>query len=97
MVFKLSQKDFELIDAVLDDYAKKGKTDKICPYCGTPIKKRLLEWVILLDAKHKTVYRKLVEEYDKKSIRWLHTNLKGYAGLMLCTLDGEIFRHPAHL
>ncbi|MCQ2593938.1 MAG: hypothetical protein MJ196_01600 [Treponemataceae bacterium] len=42
MVFKLSQKDFELIDAVLDDYAKKGKTDKICPYCGTPIKKKVV-------------------------------------------------------
>ena len=42
MVFKLSQKNFELIDAVLDDYAKKGKTDKICPYCGTPIKKKVV-------------------------------------------------------
>lgn len=39
MAIKMSQADFDLIDAVLDDYDKYGKTDKICPHCGTPIVK----------------------------------------------------------
>ena len=37
MGIKMNQKDFDLLDAVLEDYEKNGKADKVCPYCGTPI------------------------------------------------------------
>lgn len=38
MEIKLTDKDFELIDEVLEDYKKNGTTDKKCPYCGKSMK-----------------------------------------------------------
>lgn len=42
MGIKMNQKDFDLLDAVLEDYEKNGKTDKVCPHCGTPIIKKVV-------------------------------------------------------
>ncbi|MBP5451742.1 MAG: hypothetical protein J6Y16_05855 [Treponema sp.] len=42
MGIKMNQKDFDLLDAVLEDYEKNGKTDKVCPYCGTLIVKKVV-------------------------------------------------------
>lgn len=38
MGIKLSNKDFKLIDDVLEDYKKSNKTNKVCPYCDKPMK-----------------------------------------------------------
>ena len=37
MAIKMNEKDFALVDSVLDDYDKEGHSDKKCPYCGTII------------------------------------------------------------
>lgn len=39
MAIKMTQKDFDLVDKVLDDYAAKGKTSEVCPYCDKPLYK----------------------------------------------------------
>lgn len=38
MGIKLTNKDFKMIDSVLEDYRDKGKTDKVCIHCGKPMK-----------------------------------------------------------
>jgi hypothetical protein len=37
MGIKLTQKDFELVDKVLDDFSKNNNNIEMCPYCNTKI------------------------------------------------------------
>ncbi|QAA34015.1 hypothetical protein [Clostridium manihotivorum] len=38
MSIKLSDDDFKLIDAVLEDYKENSQTNKVCLHCGKPMK-----------------------------------------------------------
>ena len=57
MAIVMSEKDFKLVELVLEDYAKNNSTNKKCPYCGTTLSKQILGSSYSVSCKTKDCFK----------------------------------------